>query len=149
MSVISLVQFAALLTSVSNMAAGQREGLQRAAELVEEEAKDSLGTYQGASGPVPAWPTLSQVTQDDRVEKGFSPNEPLLRSGELRDSIDIEVHRDHAFVGSTHEGAPAHELGADGVPQRSFLAGAAYRNEEEIAELIGQAVFNHLFGDDL
>ena len=149
MTVVTFVQLASILTSVTNMAEGQREGLTQAAELVEEDAKASLGTHQAAAGPIPAWSDLSPVTQADRVSRGFSPNEPLLRTGELRDSIDIDVFRDHAHVGSTHDGAPAHELGSDTVPQRSFLAGAAYRNEEEIAELIGQAVFNHLFGDDL
>lgn len=119
----------------------EEKGLKEAAELVVEEAKSSLGTYQGAVGTVPAWAPLSPATQADRVSRGYPADEPLLRTGELRDSIDYEVEDGHAYVGSDDESAPFHEFGTVDMPQRSFLAGAAYRLEDEIAEIIGEAIF--------
>src|ERR1700744_3802985 len=42
---------------------------------------------------------LAQATQDDRVAKGYSPNDPLLRDGSLlRDSTQSEVGPDFAAV---------------------------------------------------
>lgn len=119
----------------------QHEALEKAAKLVEKDAKARIGHYQDAVGPLPAWEELAQSTKDTREHLGFEPDDPLLRTGGMRDSIDHEVVGDHATVGATAPQAKFIEMGTSEMPQRSFLAAAAYSKEEEIGELIGEAVF--------
>src|SRR5215469_10800568 len=75
--------------------------------MVEEEAKDVIGTYRYG------WPQLAWLTQVDRVRLGYSENEPLLREGDLRDSISHEViaHESAVDIGSESEIAAYQELG--------------------------------------
>lgn len=55
---------------------------------------------------------LSPATQADRVDKGYTPNDPLYRDGELlRDSVEMEAGPDFAAVGSSEKAAAAHEYG--------------------------------------
>ncbi len=64
----------------------EKVGLEAATVLLRDKAKESLGTYQEAVGPLPAWRELAQSTQAERSLKGYTPNDPLLRTGDLRDS---------------------------------------------------------------
>lgn len=118
--------------------------LERAAKIVADEAKNSLGTYQEAAGPFPAWEELAPTTKADRQAKGFSQNEPLLRTGELRDSIGYTVTDDTATIGATAPHAAFHELGTDSEPQRSFLGSAAYRKGDEVSQEIGATIITHI-----
>src|SRR5579872_1078512 len=61
--------------------------VERACQMVEDEAKGSLGSYHRG------WKQLAQSTQTERVREGFPANEPGLRTGAMRDSIEHEVHR--------------------------------------------------------
>jgi phage gpG-like protein len=57
-------------------------------------------------------PDLAPATQQDRVDKGFTPNDPLKRDGRLlRDSVEQEVGPDYAAVGSPELVALYHEFG--------------------------------------
>lgn len=57
-------------------------------------------------------PDLAQATQDDRVARGYSPNDPLLRDGSLlRASIESEVGEDFAAVGTSEPIAAYQEFG--------------------------------------
>jgi hypothetical protein len=48
-----------------------------------------------------ALPDLAPATQEDRVAKGYTPNDPLKRDGRLlRDSVEEEVGPDYAAAGS-------------------------------------------------
>lgn len=134
-----------LAVAAATMAATEAEALERAAKTVRDEAKSAPGNYQGAAGDTPAWASLSPATQAERISKGFSADDPLLRTGELRDSIDYAVDGQTAVVGSTSEYAAAHEMGTANIPQRSFLAGAAYRKADEVAEDVGAFVFTRVF----
>src|ERR1700745_1703668 len=77
------------------------------AEAIRQQARN----YTGPSEAGPQWPQLAQSTQKDRVKKGFAANEPLLRTGELRDSIEITISHDgmSAEIGSNNEKAVWHE----------------------------------------
>lgn len=112
----------------------KREALERAARIVADEARAEIGHYQEG------WPQLAPATVEDRVRQGYAPDEPLLREGELRDSIGHEVEGDRAIVGSSSKVAVYQELGTDKIPPRSFLAGAAHRKAEEVAREIGAHV---------
>lgn len=99
---------------------------------------------------MPAWAPLSPATQDDRVAKGFTPDDPLLRTGALRDAIEIRpIDEDAILVGVFDPElaviAGAMELGYHNVrankivPPRSFIRGSAFESEVEIGESIGRA----------
>jgi hypothetical protein len=55
---------------------------------------------------------LSEATQADRISKGFSPNEPLLRDGTLlRDKEEVAAVGSIAVVGNEEIISLFHELG--------------------------------------
>jgi hypothetical protein len=89
----------------------QKQGLEKAACLIEEEARAVVGHYQEAAGPFPAWDPLAESTQEERQRLGFTPNDPLLRTGSLRDSIDHKVEDDKALIGSADPRMKWLELG--------------------------------------
>lgn len=120
---------AALGGFTAALAIARHEALEKACSLVEREAKDVIGTYHYG------WPQLAPATQAERARLGYAPNEPLLRTGDLRDSITHHMDGDTGFVGSTSEIAPHHEFGTSRIPPRSFLGGAAAAKEEEIHAL--------------
>jgi phage gpG-like protein len=136
---------AVLATVVASEEEGRKEVLTLAAKHVQKEAKSYFGHYQDQAGPNPAWPQLAEATQDTRAKLGYAPNEPLLRDGKLRDSIDIEVDGHHAYVGSEDEVMLYQELGTSKIPPRPVLASAAFNTADEVADIIGDHLFK-LFG---
>ena len=127
-----------------------RKALKEGAELVKAEAQDVIGHYQPAKGDVPAWAPLSPATQEDRVAKGFTPDDPLLRSGELRDSIEVRPVDDDAMLVGVFDPemqtiAAAMEFGYINVragrfvEPRSFITGTAFKKASEVGELIERA----------
>ena len=134
MSDFSLAGFAAhLAVMIVHLEEGRHHALEEAAKIVETEAKRVIGTYDYG------WPELADATKDDRVRKGYPENDPLLRDGAMRDSIEHRVvSRNEAHVGSDSDVAVAQELGTDHIPPRSFLAGAAAHKEKEVVELLGR-----------
>ena len=81
---------------------------------------------------------------------GFHPNEPLLRTGELRDSISTTAPVDEGravcgYVGSKNPIAKYQELGTPRIPPRPFLGGAVFAKEKEILDAIGGHFFSVVF----
>ena len=134
-------------------------------KMVEEEAKDVIGTYRYG------WPQLAESTQKWRESQGYTPNDPLLWSGAattaaergharsmglrigghwksegegalIRDTISHEVvsHESAVDIGSESKIAAYQELGTSRIPPRSFLRMAAEAKEPEIVEHIGGRV---------
>jgi hypothetical protein len=119
------------------------EVMEKACVMVKKEAKRVIGTYDYD------WPPLAEATKADRVSKGFPEDEPLLRTGEMRDSIEHNVGHEHVLevvgiVGTNNEVAKYQELGTRTIPPRSFLGEAAMHKEEEIHELFGSAMHSHV-----
>jgi hypothetical protein len=107
------------------------------AQMIRDEAKRVIGTYELD------WPQLAPSTQEERVKEGFPANEPLLRTGELRDSIEYTVISDHeAEVGSNLDIAVYQELGTAHIPPRSFLAAAGAHKGEDAAKVAGKIIAN-------
>ena len=107
------------------------------AQMIADEAKRVLGTYDYD------WTQLAASTQADRVQAGFAANEPLLRTGELRDSIEHKVvSDDEAQIGSNLDIAVYQELGTQTIPPRSFLAAAAAHKGEDAAKVAGKIIAN-------
>lgn len=125
-----------------------RAGLKAAAVAVERTAKEEIGHYQPEVGPFPAWEPLAESTVADRVHQGFSPDEPLLRTGDLKESISHSVEGLEALVGSTSDVAIYQELGTLHIPPRPFLGSAAIRNEHKIVEAAGAAAVSGIVGGE-
>lgn len=142
-----LASFAAHL-ALAEVAAHKalEKGLDKAADHIERAAKGKIGEYQGANGMHDAWPEQADSTKEDRVRKGFTENDPLLRTGALRDSISHETHGLEAAIGSTSDIAVYQELGTDKIPPRPFLGAAAYESIDEVKKLVGGAVITWIVG---
>lgn len=132
---------------------------EQVAIMIRDDAKAKLGHYQAASGPFASWAPLAQETRDERVELGFTPDDPLLRSGQLRDAIDSSLQIGGAAIGVPHAAhigpkgevedvgdiALRMELG-DGAPPRPFLGPAAFESKHRAQQLAGTAVVAWLTG---
>lgn len=110
--------------------------LKAVGQHVEDEAKRKMGVYQDADGPYEAWPQLAESTQEDRVRKGFSPNDPLFRTGELMHSISHHVERNNVLIGSTSDIMVYQELGTDRIPPRPVLGLAMFQSRAFIKKAI-------------
>lgn len=134
----SLLDFVSFLTkSVVTYDVIQREQMERATSIVQDEAKRVIGTYDYG------WPELAPSTQQSRVSQGFSANEPGLRTGEMRDSIEKTVHRPfgghmEGEVGSNEDKLVYFELGTSKQPPRSVLMEAAVHVEKEVVKILGE-----------
>jgi hypothetical protein len=119
-----------------NVEEAREAALEVGAKMIKHEARRVIGTYDYG------WPQLAESTQDDRSKQGYAPNEPLLRTGELRDSINYTIVSPGklAEIGSNNEIAVYQELGTSTIPARSFLAGSASRLEKPIVHMIKDVV---------
>lgn len=125
---------------VAALPMAEHNALEQAALIVEKEAKDLIGSEH------PFWPQLADATIADRERKGYPADEPLLRTGELRGSIEHKVEGHVAHVGSDLDIAVYQELGTSKMPPRSFLGQAAIRKTDAVVDLIGHKVHTHLIG---
>ncbi len=97
----------------------EHEAMERAAKVVEREAKSEIGEYQDSNtGPFPAWAELADATKDDCVRLGFTENDPGERTGEMRDSIGHVVRTPlfgeaEAVVGSDDDDLVYFEAGTE------------------------------------
>ncbi len=130
----------------------QRAELQRLSKIIKEDAKAQLGHYQPAVGPLPAWADLAEFTKAARARAGHAPDEPLLVTGHLRDSIHYRTEIGKAVIGSDSDIAVYQELGTPNaehpIPPRPFLGGAAFRHSANIAESLATAVAEAFAGHD-
>ncbi|WP_315315570.1 hypothetical protein [Pantoea vagans] len=122
-------QFAREMSSASaTIATGLEAGFRVIVKEIEKTAKEEIGVYQPAFGPFDAWAPLAEATKADRVRRGYSEDEPLLRSGELRDSIESEVAGLTAIVGTKSEIGFWQEVGTNRISPRPFMGPAYVRN---------------------
>lgn len=129
-------------------------GVSDGAELIKKETQAQIGKY--LEGPEQGLPTapLADSTVDDRIRKGFSPDEPGLRTGDMRESYGVRVSpvalRVDASIGSDDIKAVVFETGRleqnNYQPPRPELSVAAFRNEEKVARTIGRMVVRAIEG---
>lgn len=126
----SLGGFAAFLGAAAvGVERAKHEALEKAAVIVEQEAKRVIGTYEYG------WPPLAESTL-----KKKGADTPLLETGKMRDSISHEVTGDEARIGSPEDTALWQELGTSKIPPRPFLQGAVQHKMPEVCEVIGHTV---------
>ncbi len=135
---MTLGGLAAVLTRAAVADFALKDAMEAVGVLVETESKRVIGTYELG------WPQLAQATQADRVSQGFSANEPLLRTGEMRDSIGHIAEPRSVSIGSNDDKAVWQELGTATIPARSFLMGAALHKKDEILHIVGDAAVQRL-----
>ena len=124
---------------VPNVATALEEGLHEVGEHVVQEAKSKFGHYQKQVYKFPAWAELSSRTKSNRMSEGFPENEPLLRTGNTRDSIDYQVSGGDVVVGSSEPTMVYHELGTKTEPPRPVLGPAMYQARNMIRGIMGKA----------
>ncbi|WP_390637530.1 phage virion morphogenesis protein [Limnoglobus roseus] len=125
----------------------EKHALEKAAVVVENRAKEKIGEYQNEAGPFIAWPELADYTKEDRLRKGFTENDPGLRTGEMRDSIEHIVMDGEAHVGSDDDHLVYFELGTVKQPPRSVLGGAVVEEIDKIIEIVGESAVASLVGE--
>lgn len=123
-----------------------REALAASAVLVREQSKSEFGTYQTGLGGFPDWAELAPSTKAERVELGFTENDPLLRTGKLRDSITAMLSDWDAYVGSESPIMPYHEFGTSKIPPRPVLGIALSTCWPQIQKMMGAAVETGILG---
>lgn len=137
--------------------AAVREAAAAAGALAVEASKKMIGHYQPAVGDLPAWAPLTDATKADRTAKGFTPDDPLLRSGELRDAVEFKPAVDGVGIGVFGDSrlatiARAMEYGYYNVragrfvAPRSYIRGAVYVTLPAMIKEISGRVFAVLSG---
>jgi hypothetical protein len=117
----------------------------RACELVAKAARDAIGKDHEM------WAALAPSTIADKVRQGYAAPAPLLRTGQLRNSIEwtVDAAKLEGCVGSDDPVAVYQELGTSRIPPRSFLVSSAISMEERIHKMAARAVAAMLAGHGL
>ncbi|ANA13383.1 HK97-gp10 family putative phage morphogenesis protein [Acetobacter oryzifermentans] len=125
-----------------------KTAMKHEASHLQKEAREEVGHYQEAAGPFPAWSPLADSTMDDRIRKGFTPDDPGLRTGAMRDSYKASVEGNKIVLGSTSNAAQWFEEGTIKQPPRPVIGPAIFRNTETITrhltESISAAMAGHI-----
>lgn len=134
-----------LAAGIAAEEANRHHRLEKAAKLVEEEAKAEIGHYQDGAGTFGPWPELAERTKQTNVN-----NTPGLVTGGMRESIGhaVETHArgGEAAVGSNDPHLLYFELGTATQPPRSVLGLAVMHKEKEIVKLLGHDIVRTLIG---
>jgi HK97 gp10 family phage protein len=133
MKLFSLLEFVAELPAIErDLEAAGPKIIERACQIVQKKAKSAIGKEHEM------WAPLAESTIADKAHHGFPTPKPLLRTGQLRDSIQYTVNGLEGAVGSDSPIAVWQELGTSHIPPRSFLAGAAIHMEDKIHKMAAQ-----------
>ncbi len=114
-----------------------------------DESKGCIGYLQPAKGDFPAWQELADSTIKDKQAKGYDFNadhNPLLRTGELEDSISKSVIPNLLSVGSTSEVMVYMEEGTTKMPARPVLGPTMFAERHKIELALGQFMKSWITG---
>ncbi|MCJ2136201.1 hypothetical protein MKK69_19455 [Methylobacterium sp. J-026] len=123
----------------------QQAALDDATTFLLQKVKEIPGNYQSD----PAWPALAEATVEDRTRKGFTPDDPLRRTGEFAETFQKHVDGPtRAEVGSNDERAAWFELGTSRMPPRPVLGAAKAQHDPHLVEIVGRRIQQHIGGRD-
>lgn len=122
--------------------------LQNAANTIGQDAVQVSQRKLGRddNGPIgffPGWEPLADSTLAEKARLGLPSPSPLLRTGELRDSITYETQVSPAsavvMLFSTSEYAPVQELGGgpSHIPPRPFIGPVPFERQEVWEHFLG------------
>lgn len=135
-TLVGFVEFLAILPL--EVMHANHSALEKAAKIVETEAKRVIGTYDYG------WTLLAPSTLARKAA-----DTPLLETGELRESIEHRSDHRTAEIGSNNDKAVWQELGTVKIPPRSFLVGSLQHTADEVVETIGREIHGTLVGKAL
>jgi hypothetical protein len=137
----TLLGFIAELPAIErDIAASGPMIVEKACQIVQAKAQRAIGREHDL------WAPLAESTIKDKQRHGYAVPKPLLRTGELRDSIQYQVHGHEGAVGSDDEVAVYQELGTSKIPPRSFLVSSAIASEDKIHRMAAAASIAALSG---
>ncbi len=146
----SFGDFAGFLGALSVIVEADRRGLDKATKLIQKTAKAKIGDYQEQAGPFAPWAPLAASTIAEKQSLGYtgqvSEDDPLLRTEEMRESIERTFGAKEGYVGSNSDIMVYQELGTRHIPPRSVLGGAAAEKGKEVSEIIGEQTYLTLIG---
>jgi hypothetical protein len=141
MKMFDLLGFIAELPAIErDLEASGPKIIERACQIVQKKAKAAIGKNHEM------WAPLAESTIADKAHHGFPTPKPLLRTGELRDSIEYVVHGLEGAVGSDLDRAVWQELGTSRIPPRSFLVSSAISSEDKIRRMAAATTIAALSG---
>ena len=124
-----------------------RTGLEKALVIIETDAKEQIGHYQGPVPGFPAWAALAESTEAKKARSGAPAGAPLLEHGGLYASIGHTVESDEAgIVGATDPTMVFHEFGTSKMPPRPVFGPAVVKNQEAIQKVLGHALAQGIVG---
>ena len=137
----SLLEFVAQIPAIERdvQAAGPKI-VEKACKIVQARAKRTIGTNKEM------WAPLAASTIADKARKGYAIPKPLLRTGELKDSIQYTARGLEGCVGSDLNKALYLEMGTSRMPPRSFLRSSAIVSEDKIRRMATATVVAALSG---
>jgi hypothetical protein len=139
--VFSLLGFIAELPAIArDVEASGPKIVEQACKIIQKKAKAAIGKEHEL------WAPLAESTIADKAHHGFPTPKPLLRTGELRDSIEYTAHGLQGWVGSDLDIAVYQELGTKHIPPRSFLASSAIASEDKIHRMAAATTIATLSG---
>ena len=132
----------------------------RVTETATQRAKSYFGEYQSAAGVIPAWEPLAAGTLygfrhwrgqwiDGKIDLGYAPpDNPLLRTGETRDSISGTPSGNTGIIGSPEKKMLWQEMGTPHadypIPARPVLARAIVESIPDMQRECGMAAISLL-----
>ncbi|WP_231100642.1 hypothetical protein [Gluconobacter potus] len=134
-----------------------QKGVEDGAIRIRKATQAQLGQY--LDGPEPGLPTapLADSTINERIRLGFTPDDPGVRTGDMRESYGERVSgpgmKVAASIGSDDIKAVVFEVGrleqGNYQPPRPELAVAAARNEDKVAHGVARVLVRTLCGRPL
>lgn len=112
--------------------------------FIEKESKKIIGHRQSVLG-YGFWPELAEATKQEKERLGYGDAsndwQPLLRTGEMRESISYSVQLHKVYIGSSSDIMVYQEKGTNRIPARPVLGLAMYREKVKLRRAIGNFMY--------
>lgn len=105
--------------------------------------KDKIGHLQQGAGEFETWEPLAESTIADKKRLGYVYNDeynPLLRTGELRDSIKYTASKNNLVLGSDDQNMVYQEMGTKNIPPRSVMGLTMFKEKKHIVGVLAKFI---------